>query len=200
MKSILIIASFILSLSAVSQQSYRDSIQGLRKKSQERLLGSNMVLQQKEIDKIVSLSYYPVDESWVKHVHFEKDKGKPFDMPTSTDRMPCYRRVGYIHFEHEGKQQRLTIYKSLDLKGSEYKNYYFLPFKDLTAPNETYGAGRYVELDLNLKKKNAFTIDFNTAFNPYCVYSYRFSCPLTPEENQLSIRIEAGEKLPIKKD
>lgn len=200
MKIIVSLILFFLVFTVNSQQSYADSINSIRKEKQEELLGSKKVLKPEEKEKIVSLTYFQPDSTWIKTVTFKKDKGRPFEMPTSTDRLPKYQRVGYIYFEHNGSQEQLTLYKNLDLTTAEYKNYYFLPFKDLTAPNETYGAGRYIEIDIDLKKQKEFLVDFNNAFNPYCVYSYRFSCPITPKENHLNFRIEAGEKLPIKKE
>lgn len=136
---------------------------------------SGNVLNHEEKEKIISLSYFQPDSSWIKQVTFKKDKGKPFEMHTSTNRLPTYRRVGYLTFEHEGKTHRLTLYKNLELTDPEYKDYYFLPFKDLTAPNETYGAGRYIDLYISSPKKKKFVIDFNNAYNPYCAYSYRFN-------------------------
>lgn len=200
MKTIFNLILFCITFCTMGQTSYADSIKQLRNDKLHSLLGTNDVLDSTEQAKLVSLSYYPVNEDWVKTVTFTKDKGRPFEMPTSTDRLPRYRRVGYIHFEHEGQKHQLTLYKNLDLVAPEYKDYYFLPFKDLTAPNETYGAGRYIELYINVKKQKEFVVDFNTAFNPYCVYSYRYSCPITPKENHLNFRIEAGERLPVKKE
>ena len=39
-------------------------------------------------------------------------------------------------------------------------------------------------------------LDFNEAYNPSCAYGdvQRFACPVTPPENRLSIRVEAGER------
>ena len=37
-------------------------------------------------------------------------------------------------------------------------------------------------------------LDFNKAYNPYCAYNETFSCPLTPEENTLTVAILAGAK------
>ena len=189
-----------LALPSIGQQLYADSIKSFRIEKQEDVLGTSKVLKPEEKEKIVSLSFFQPDSTLVKTVTFTKDKGRPFEMPTSTDRLPRYRRMGYIHFEHEVKKHQLTLYKNLDLVTPEYKDYYFLPFKDLTAPNETYGAGRYIELYTNIKKQKEFIVDFNTAFNPYCVYSYRYSCPITPKENHLNFRIEAGERLPVVKE
>ncbi len=37
-------------------------------------------------------------------------------------------------------------------------------------------------------------LEFNYAYNPYCAYNERWSCPLTPFENRLRVPIRAGEK------
>jgi uncharacterized protein (DUF1684 family) len=37
-------------------------------------------------------------------------------------------------------------------------------------------------------------IDFNYAYNPYCAYNEKYSCPIPPIENHLKIAISAGEK------
>jgi hypothetical protein len=59
----------------------------------------------------------------------------------------------------------------------------------------TYGGGRYV--DTSIPKGSQIILDFNLAYNPYCAYSYRYSCPIPPEENTLSFPITAGEKVPV---
>ena len=71
----------------------------------------------------------------------------------------------------------------------------FLPFKDKTAPTETYGGGRFLDLPLTNVKNNRLRVDFNLAYNPYCAYNEDFACPIPPAENTLPIRIEAGEKI-----
>jgi uncharacterized protein (DUF1684 family) len=72
---------------------------------------------------------------------------------------------------------------------------FFLPFKDKSAPKETYGGGRFLDLPLTTVKNNRLRVDFNLAYNPYCAYNEDFACPIPPAENTLPIRIEAGEKL-----
>jgi uncharacterized protein (DUF1684 family) len=69
----------------------------------------------------------------------------------------------------------------------------FVPFLDATSGTESYGAGRY--LDIDPEEDGTYTIDFNVAYHPSCVYDVKFSCPLTPAENRLPVRIEAGERL-----
>ena len=69
-----------------------------------------------------------------------------------------------------------------------------MPFLDATSGTETYGAGRY--LDLEPEDDGTYILDFNLAYHPSCVYDAIFSCPLTPAENRLPVRVEAGERLP----
>jgi uncharacterized protein (DUF1684 family) len=68
-----------------------------------------------------------------------------------------------------------------------------VPFLDATSGIETYGAGRY--LDLEPEDDGTWTLDFNMAYHPLCVYDMRYSCPITPSENRLPERVEAGERL-----
>jgi uncharacterized protein (DUF1684 family) len=77
----------------------------------------------------------------------------------------------------------------------EYKNYLFIPFRDASSNHETYGGGRY--LDLQIPDGNKTILDLNTVYNPYCVYSHRYSCPIPPAENTLKLSILAGEKVPV---
>jgi uncharacterized protein (DUF1684 family) len=74
----------------------------------------------------------------------------------------------------------------------KYKNYLFLPFKDHTNGNGSYGGGRY--LDMEVPKGNEVEIDFNLCYNPYCAYADIFSCPIPPDENHLEVEILAGVK------
>ncbi len=67
-----------------------------------------------------------------------------------------------------------------------------MPFRDATSGTETYGAGRY--LDLEPLPDGSYDLDFNLAYSPYCAYSPSYSCPLPPPENRLGARILAGER------
>jgi len=61
------------------------------------------------------------------------------------------------------------------------------------AGKETYPAGRYLEIET--AEDGKYVVDFNMAYNPYCAYNDRWSCPITPAENRLKIAIKAGEML-----
>lgn len=106
---------------------------------------------------------------------------------TSTGTTQEYFKVGQVRFQVNGEDAALQVYESVDNPGS-----YFVPFVDATAPVETYGAGRYLEPEE--QHADELVVDFNLAYNPYCAYNDRWSCPFPPPENRLTIRIEAGEK------
>lgn len=180
-----------------SQQSYIDSIEVLRVQHTGELINPEAkVLTDEEIDHFQGLDYFSTSTNYRLNARLEKNKGKKFKMPTSTERLPIYKRYGYVYFELNGETHRLTVYQNMELiKKEEFKNYLFIPFRDATSGIETYGGGRY--LDLQIPANTSIIIDFNLAYNPYCAYSYRYSCPVPPEENTLKIRIEAGEKIPL---
>ena len=102
-----------------------------------------------------------------------------------------YWRYAQAIFEIGKTKDTLIIYRKASLKTEDLT--YFLPFYDETNDKETYSGGRY--LDLKIKDSNSVLLDFNFAFNPYCVYNHLFSCPVPPAENKLTSRIEAGEKV-----
>ena len=68
----------------------------------------------------------------------------------------------------------------------------FLPFLDNTNGEETYGGGRYI--DLQFPEGGELVIDFNKAYNPLCAYNEKYSCPIVPLENYLELKVEAGVK------
>ncbi len=114
-------------------------------------------------------------------------------MKTTTSRTPKYRTFGYLDFVINDTNCRLTAFQNIDYKDHPvYGGSLFVPFKDLTNMQGSYGAGRYI--DINIPTKNTVILDFNEAYNPYCAYSERWSCPLVPFENHLNVYIPVGEK------
>ena len=80
----------------------------------------------------------------------------------------------------------------------------FVPVRDATAGTLSYGAGRYLldtikgsdlgrEVDEGGER---WVLDLNFAYNPSCVYDYRWVCPLAPAVNRLSAPVPVGELLP----
>lgn len=196
MRKLFISFSIILSINSFGQ-TYQDSLIESRVIHMGELIDpERQILNQEEIDHFEGLAYFEIDTAYRIVASFTKSKGKKFKMPTSTDRLPIYRRYGYVDFIIHGKSTRLTVYQNMGLiKQKEFKNYLFVPFRDSTSGNETYGGGRY--LDLQIPGGKTLILDFNKAYNPYCVYSHRYSCPIPPEENTLNFPIRSGEKVPV---
>ncbi len=140
------------------------------------------------------LDFFPIDSKYRVVAGFSlTPDAHPFEMPTSTDRKPMYRQYGAVTFVLDGKSCTLRIYQNIDLTKKEgYSDYLFLPFNDYTNGNESYGGGRY--LDLTIPNANTILIDFNKAYNPYCAYNHKYSCPIPPAENKLDLEIRAGVK------
>ncbi len=108
------------------------------------------------------------------------------EMQTTTGGAASFVRWAKIAFSVDGAPAELTVYKDASL------DTFFLPFADSTSGDETYGAGRYVELEA--QPDGTLLVDFNYAYNPYCAYNEAWTCPITPAENRLRVPIRAGEK------
>lgn len=140
------------------------------------------------------LDFFPIDENFIVEAKFIKSTNeKSFAMKTTTDRAPLYVKYGEISFNLYGEKFKLNVYQNLELiKKPGFKKHLFLPFSDLTSGNETYIGGRYI--DMEIPKGKTIIIDFNQAYNPYCAYNYKYSCPIVPLENDLATHINAGVK------
>jgi len=155
---------------------------------------SESPLTSKDIKTFKQLDFFKYDESYKVEAKMElTPNSEYFEMPTSTDRKPLYRVYAVLTFELKGKTHQLNIYENIDLLTTKgYEDYLFLPFIDETNGETTYGGGRYIES--RIPKGNTLMVDFNEAFNPYCAYNYKYSCPVVPIENTLNLKVEAGVK------
>lgn len=137
--------------------------------------------------------FFPINLKYRVTAQFIRTENPvPFELPTSSGKFKQYQEYGKATFELEGQSFTLTLYQSLDLiKMEKYKDYLFLPFRDLTNEKETYGGGKY--MDLKIPTGNEIVLDFNQSYQPYCAYNaFDYNCPIVPEENKLPIKIEAG--------
>ena len=173
---------------------YKDAVEGFRLDKDEffkTMAGSP--IPEAERAAFSGLPYYPVDEALVFEDRtlepYTGDEPSNFQIPTSDGKLRPAHRAGVLRFELDGAPRQLTAY-TFDEGGGESL---FVPFLDQTSGTETYGAGRY--LDLEPEADGTYALDFNLAYHPSCVYDPKFSCPLTPAENRLPLRIEAGERL-----
>ena len=134
------------------------------------------------------LRYYAENEALRLRLPLERgEQAERIIMDTSTGDRRVYLRAGTVRFEVEGQEAELALYAEEGADGHEF----FVPFRDATSGRETYGAGRYLEAEL--APDGTVLIDFNVAYNPYCAYNDRWSCPLPPIENWLKVAIRAGE-------
>jgi len=97
-----------------------------------------------------------------------------------------YIRYGKFHFNLDGKDNVLEVYKSI------LSDTLFIPFKDSTNGKETYEGGRYI--DAEILSGYRMVLDFNMAYSPSCAYNEKFTCAIPPQENTLNIGIKAGER------
>jgi uncharacterized protein (DUF1684 family) len=141
-----------------------------------------------------SLDFFPIDSKFAVLAKFTRsENGKVFKMKTTGARLPEYKKYGELHFTIDGQPLKLNVYQNIELsKKKGFEDYLFLPFSDLTSGKETYIGGRYI--DMHFPKSDTVLIDFNSAYNPYCAYNHKYSCPLVPLENDLPIEIRAGVK------
>ena len=164
------------------------ALKGLRKEKDEffvRHPQSPLTGEQKKV--FSGLNYYEENPDLRLEIDvLPFDQQEEIEMQTSTGDIQKYLRFGRIRFIVGGQPAELTIYTN--------EHGYFLPFVDAMAGVETYPAGRYLEPESLPGGK--FLVDFNLAYNPYCAYNERWSCPLTPLENRLKIALRAGERLP----
>ncbi|MBW8243355.1 DUF1684 domain-containing protein [Muricauda oceani] len=140
------------------------------------------------------LDFFEPDTTYIVKARFVRTPdAEPFLMPSTTDRQTREVVYGIAHFSLNGEEHQLEVYQSLDLMDDEeYEDYLFLPFLDNTNGEETYGGGRYI--DLKIPEGDTLVIDFNKAYNPYCVYNKKYSCPLVPRQNYLRTKVRAGVK------
>jgi uncharacterized protein (DUF1684 family) len=152
-------------------------------------------LRQEYVEGFEGLEYWPPnpDLHFVGRVnlHFEPES---FTIISTSGKERPAERAGWIAFEIDGQKMTLQVYRLLDREPEEGSTGFFLPFMDGTTGKESYPAGRYI--DLVGPRGGPYIMDFNLAYNPLCAYGSpeRYICPVTPAENRLPVRIEAGER------
>jgi uncharacterized protein (DUF1684 family) len=134
-----------------------------------------------------------VDSSYRVPASLEQTPSNPpviIILPTSRNIPRRMVKVGTLRFTLAGAPLALTAFAG----EGEGLARLFVPFGDTTNRHETYGGGRYLELDIT--PTGLYDLDFNRATNPYCVYNVTYDCPIPPAENRLNLPIRAGERMP----
>lgn len=148
-----------------------------------------------DLRKFKQHDFFPIDLKYVVTANVTLTPNSPFKpMPATGSIVNNYRAYAVIDFELDGQTCQLTLYQSKELTSNpEYHDYLFLPFTDQTSGSESYGGGRY--LDVRIPEGDTMIINFNLAYNPYCAYSNRYSCPKVPANNDLPVAVKAGVRL-----
>ena len=138
------------------------------------------------------LAYYDPDPDYRVEAAVElHDDPEPVYMETTAGGEMRYLRAVTLRFDLDGSEHTLAGYRQPG------EDHLFVPFRDKTTGQQTYRAGRYMELELAGEPASLperVTLDFNLAYNPFCAYAETFDCPLPPEENWLETAVEAGER------
>jgi uncharacterized protein (DUF1684 family) len=144
-----------------------------------------------------NIRFFKADKQWKKKAEFEMNtKETLIQIPTYSGINKPYRIYGYFIFSHEDIKIKMEVYQSAQKPENPlYKNHLFLPFKDETNDEESYGGGRYLDLLVQDIKNNSITLDFNKCYNPWCAYSEGYNCPVPPVANHLPFKVNAGEKM-----
>jgi uncharacterized protein len=107
-----------------------------------------------------------------------------------------FSHAGSLTIPFEAGPRTLAVYWMAGYSGG-----LFLPFRDATNGQQTYGAGRYLldtakGADLGGDPEaGTLVVDLNFAYHPSCAFDPAWACPLAPPENRLALRVEAGERL-----
>jgi uncharacterized protein (DUF1684 family) len=144
--------------------------------------------------RFAGLKYYGYDSRWRTVGTLDKSvERETVSVELPAEGLLHHTRVARVHFSVLGHQAELSLFW---IEG--YGGGLFLPFRDVTCGQESYGGGRYLYdtikgADLGVGE-DEIPLDFNYGYNPSCAYSGRWVCPLSPPENSLPFAVEAGEK------
>ena len=159
---------------------------------------SKSPLKKKDLKEFKTLDFFNFDSTFVVQASLKRTPDSEwFDMPTTTERLTKERIYGVLTFKISNNEYSLNVFQGQRLMNTKgFRDYLFLPFLDDTNGDSTYGGGRYIEL--RIPKDDTIEIDFNKAYNPYCAYNEKYSCPIVPRENYLPLKVEAGVKAFVK--
>ncbi len=190
---------FLVSTISVFSQSKNDSILHHVKSEQEKLVkfyldSTTTPLSRAERKEFEGIHHFPIDPKYRVTATLEKfDQKDTIIFSTSSGKKKRYIKYAKANFKLNEKKHVLVLYRMADIKKPEFAKLLFLPFTDLTSNTETYGGGRY--LDLEITDANTLILDFNLCYQPYCAYSHNgWSCPIPPQENFVNTKILAGVK------
>jgi len=144
--------------------------------------------------KFPGIPYFPYDPAYVVRAALQPVvPPEPLRIAASDGTLRPAHRVGRVTVRLPTGTATLAVYQLDDIR-ERYPDHLFLPFRDALAGKETYGSGRYLEVER--LASGIVELNFNRAYNPDCAFGLTGRCPITPEENWLAFPVPAGEKLP----
>ncbi|MCB0378877.1 MAG: DUF1684 domain-containing protein [Bdellovibrionales bacterium] len=156
-------------------------------------------LSQKNLAKKRQRYFFDYQKKWVfQGIYHAFSKQKVIKFGRSDGSSKDYLALGEIRWSGEGGEQQLTLlHFDAQAPIPEDQRQVMLMFRDTSNGKQTYGAGRFLVVDLpsplnQLKSGELVTLDFNFAYNPPCAVSAGFHCPLP--QDTMDFAIEAGEK------
>jgi uncharacterized protein (DUF1684 family) len=166
------------------------SMDGIRMVLIERASGIGVRLwdnQREERQSFPGRQWFPINEAlrlpanWTRYAEAKKVLVPDFFGAMVEDLVH-----GQIDFVIDGR--------ALTLQASEEEDGRLVfHFMDQTSGKSTYPPGRYFVTQEPINQ-GAFTLDFNYAYNPPCVFTPYATCSFAPPENNLPVPIEAGER------
>lgn len=168
--------------------SWQDAIRCHRRGKDEAFQGPRSPIPEGVRDGFDGLAYYPVDGDYRFEVALDRADPEEVAVPRTAGDEVRYTRLGTFTLDLPSGTVTLAGYRR-EADAEEL----FVPFRDATSGEETYGGGRYLEAPH--LGDGVHRVDFNLAYHPFCVYDDEYTCPLPPPENRLDVPVRAGERL-----
>ncbi|OON78739.1 hypothetical protein B1H18_15215 [Streptomyces tsukubensis] len=144
--------------------------------------------------RLRDIAAYPWDPQWVVAAEYRQQDSELVRAvararsvsPLGEDVSPI---PGAFAFTLHGERHRLLAFEPVP-------GILLVVFRDGTSGTETPSIGRW--LILPTPETGPVRLDFNRAMLPHHVFAESFPCPLPPQENHLPLRVEAGERVPLR--
>ena len=190
--AIIVVVIVFYSFNEGDDGAYRESLKKIRDEKDQFMRSSSESPFAEDPKEFTTLKYYEPNPGFrIIATLTPVVNKKPVRLSTNDGKEQSYVEYAYAEFDLGGFHNKLLILEGIDI--GPIRGKLFLAFADATSAGETYGGGRYLDV-AKAPGSKTIALDFNQAYNPYCAYTGKFSCPLPPAENLLDIAVKAGEK------
>jgi uncharacterized protein len=143
--------------------------------------------------RLTGVPYWPYDPGLRFELALAPAEPATLQLHTGGTETTALRRVGVVELP-------APIDATLDVWWmAQYAGGLFVPLRDGTAGDSSYGGGRYLldtakGADLG-SGPGTLVIDLNFLYHPSCRYNEDWQCPLAPPGNTIAFAVQAGERL-----